>query len=427
VALAILWVPSSLSATERQARGVSISSHQPPATVAHQPPLAHDRDVQLFSLYLHIPYCDSKCPYCDFNSYAVKRWPERAYCEALVAEMTAYAAEPVWRDGLVQTIFLGGGTPSLFSAESIGGLLEATRRLWRYAARRIEITMEANPGTVDAAKLRDFASTGVNRISFGVQSFHPRQLAQLGRIHSAGEAIAALGAAQAAGFDDVNLDLMFAVPGQTPDEWEDDLATAVRLQPNHISAYSLTYEDGTAFGAWRRSGALLPVAEEADVAMFTRTQSLLRSAGYAQYEISNYAQAGRECAHNLNYWRAGPYLGVGAGAHSFSRHPEPGRRWANEKSPGLYMERVAETGDARVSDELLSVAQARGEFVFLNLRCRDGFESAAFERRFGTAVGRAFPHVETFVRDGFLACTDGRWRLSDRGLLVADSIFATFL
>jgi oxygen-independent coproporphyrinogen-3 oxidase len=357
----------------------------------------------------------------------VKRWPERAYREALAAEMTAYASDPVWRDSPVHTIFIGGGTPSLFSAESIGDLLETTRRLWRWAAPRIEITMEANPGTVDGAKLGRFAAAGVNRISFGVQSFQTRHLAQLGRIHSAEEAVAAIAAAQAAGFGDVNLDLMFAVPGQTPDEWEADLSAAVGLQPNHISAYNLTYEDGTAFGAWRRSGALLPVAEEAEVAMFTRTQTLLRAAGYAQYEISNYAQPGRECAHNLNYWRAGPYLGVGAGAHSFARQPEPGRRWGNEKSPGAYMERVAADGHARVSDELLSVAQARGEFVFLNLRCRAGFADTAFAERFGVAVNRAFPHVDTFVRDGLLDCAAGRWRLTDRGLLVADSIFVTFL
>lgn len=383
--------------------------------------------MEPFSLYVHIPYCDSKCPYCDFNSYAVTHWPEREYCDALIAEMTAYAALAPWRDGAVQTVFFGGGTPSLFAPESIATLLGAAFRLWPRAAPRIEITLEANPGTVNPAKLRGFAAAGVNRISFGVQSFQPRHLARLGRIHSAAEAIEALSAACHARFDDVNLDLMFAIPGQTLQEWEADLETAVALRPAHISAYNLTYEDGTAFATRRRSGALVPVPEEAEVAMFTRTGVLLAAHGFAQYEISNYALPGRACAHNLNYWRSGPYLGVGAGAHSFARDPHPGRRWGNERGPGRYMARVRDTAHARASEELLSPEQARGEFVFLGLRCRAGFDGAEFERRFGLDFARAFPHGDVFVGDGFLERTDDRWRLTERGLLFADSIFAAFV
>lgn len=380
-----------------------------------------------FSLYLHIPYCDSKCPYCDFNSYAVKRWPEREYCDALIAEMTAYAAHPAWQDGAVQTVFFGGGTPSLFAPTSIAELLDAAFRLWPRAAPRIEITLEANPGTVDPAALRGFAAAGVNRMSFGVQSFQPRHLAQLGRIHSAAQAVSAVDAARRADFDDVSLDLMFAIPGQTLREWEADLATAVGLSPTHISAYNLTYEDGTPFGAWRRNGVLVPVPEEAEVAMFTNARALLAAHGYAQYEISNYALAGRECAHNLNYWRAGAYLGVGAGAHSFARVAGSGQRWGNERTPGRYLERIGAAGHARVDEEALSAEQARGEFVFLGLRCRTGFAAADFEQRFGLDFARAFPHAEVFVRDGFVERVDGWWRLSERGVLFADSIFATFL
>ena len=380
-----------------------------------------------FSLYVHIPYCDSKCPYCDFNSYAAKRWPEADYCDALIAEMTAAAAEPSWRDGALQTIFMGGGTPSLFAPQSIGTILAAARRLWPSSAAQIEITLEANPGTVDRAKLRGFLDAGVNRISFGVQSFHPAHLQRLGRIHSAAQAIDAIGDARAAGFANLNLDLMFAVPGQTVEEWEADLATAVALAPDHISAYSLTYEDGTAFGAQRKSGLLTPVMEEVEVAMFTRTRELLAAHGFAAYEISNFARPERACAHNLNYWRAGPYLGVGAGAHSFAAAPSRGRRWANEKSPTQYLARVGADAHARVSEEMLSAEQARGEFVFLNLRCSDGFAAAAFFKRCAIDFGAAFPHAATFVRDGFLELVDGRWRLTARGLLFADSIFATFL
>ncbi|MDX2170285.1 MAG: radical SAM family heme chaperone HemW [Deltaproteobacteria bacterium] len=380
-----------------------------------------------FSLYLHVPYCDSKCPYCDFNSYAVKRWPERDYCAALVAELRHAAAEPAWRDGTVQTVFFGGGTPSLFAPESIAAVLDAVRSLWKLAGPDVEITLEANPGTVDRARLRGFRGAGINRISFGVQSFHPAHLARLGRIHSAAQAIDAIGAAREAGFANLNLDLIFAVPGQTLEEWQADIETAVSLGPDHVSAYSLTFEEGTAFHAQRRGGRLLPVAEEIEVAMFTHTRTALAAHGYAAYEISNFAKPGRACAHNLNYWHAGAYLGVGAGAHSFASHPAPGRRWGNEKLPARYIERARRDGSARAGDEVLSDAQARGEFVFLGLRCSDGFAAAAFARRFGSEFAQAFPHAEAFVRDGMLECAGGRWRLTERGLLFADSVFATFL
>lgn len=383
--------------------------------------------MQAFSLYIHIPYCDSKCPYCDFNSYAAKQWPEQQYCDALAAEMRLASADPAWRDATVQTIFFGGGTPSLFAPASIGRVLEATAELWPWARPDIEVTLEANPGTVDVAKLRGFIAAGINRLSFGVQSFHPAHLAQLGRIHSADEAIVALRAAREAGAANLNLDLMFGVPGQTLGEWDSDLATAASLRPDHISAYNLTYEPATPFGARRQSGTVVAVPEEAEIAMFSRTRAVLAAHGYEQYEISNYAPPGRECVHNLNYWHSGAYLGVGAGAHSFARQPAPGRRWSNERSPTRYIEKVGETGHARVTDETLSPEQARGEFVFLGLRCRDGFAAADFARRFAQEFPSAFPHADSFVRNGYLGEVDGRWRLTERGLLFADSIFATFL
>lgn len=380
-----------------------------------------------FSLYLHIPYCDSKCPYCDFNSYAVKRWPERDYAAALIAEMRAAATRPEWADGTLGTIFFGGGTPSLFAPASIAAVLEAACDLWPWQTEAREITLEANPGTVDADKLRGFRAAGITRISFGVQSFHPAHLARLGRIHSAAQAIDAIGAARAAGFDNLSLDLMFAIPGQSPEDWEADLATALALAPDHISAYNLTYEEGTAFHAQRRSGKLTPAPEEFEVAMFTRTRSLLADAGYDAYEVSNFARPGRACAHNLNYWRAGAYLGVGAGAHGYAARPAPGVRWGNEKSPSRYLERVRADGHARVSEERLTVDQARGEFVFLNLRCTDGFAAADFTARFGLAPAAAFPHVTALERDGLLEQAAGRYRLTERGLLQADGVFATFL
>jgi oxygen-independent coproporphyrinogen-3 oxidase len=383
-----------------------------------------------FSLYLHLPYCPSKCPYCDFNSYAATQWPEAEYTSALIAELRHYATLPPWR-GEVGTIFFGGGTPSLFRPESIAAVLRAVESLWPspqwQAAISPEVTLEANPGTVTIEKLRGFREAGVNRVSFGVQSFHPAHLKTLGRVHDEHEAVAALEFARAAGFDDLNLDLIFAIPEQTPEQWERDLQTAISLGPDHLSAYNLTFEEGTAFHAQRAKGLLRPAAEEFEVAMFTRAQHILGAAGYEHYEISNYARSGRICRHNLNYWRGGSYLGVGAGAHSFAIEPEPGVRWNNERSPAVYLQKIAAHRQARVSEETLTSSQARGEFVFLNLRVRDGFEGLTFERRFGCGFLGAFPHAASLERDGLLLHDGDSWRLSERGLLLADSVFATFL
>ena len=397
---------------------------------------------------MHIPYCLSKCPYCDFNSYAATRWPEAAYTDALIAELETYAGQAPWRCGAVETVFFGGGTPSLFAPRSIGRVLDAIGRLWPDESRlesresRVacpglstpdsrlstsEITLEANPGTVTLDTLRGFRVAGVNRISFGVQSFHTPHLIRLGRIHSGAEAVAAIRNARAAGFDNLNLDLIFAVPGQTLAEWEADLRTATALAPDHVSAYNLTFEEGTAFHALRARGELVPQPEEIEVAMFSRTRELLAGAGYEPYEISNFARPARACRHNLNYWRAGAYLGIGAGAHSFARVPEPGARWSNARAPHAYIEGVRLRGHARTAEESLSVRQARGEFVFLGLRCREGIDAAAFARRFGIDLVDAFPHAAGLHRDGLLDRAGSRWTLSERGLLLADSIFATFL
>jgi oxygen-independent coproporphyrinogen-3 oxidase len=258
-----------------------------------------------------------------------------------------------------------------------------------------------------------------------VQSFQPKHLKTLGRIHSGREAIDAVRAARAVGFDNVNIDLIFAVPGQSLDEWDADLRTAIELGTEHVSAYNLTFEEGTAFHAMRKKGEIAGQPEEIELAMFTRTQEMLGTAGFVQYEISNYARSNRACRHNVNYWHGGAYLGVGAGAHSFAWQAG-GRRWSNEKSPTGYLVRSRRDGHARVTEEALSEHQAQGEFVFLGLRCLDGLDLDAFADRFVSAQ-RRFPHGETLRRQGLLVADDRRLRLSDRGLFVADSIFATYL
>ena len=379
-----------------------------------------------FSIYIHIPYCQAKCPYCDFNSYAAERWPEARYVAALCAELDHYAEHAPWAGGDVQTVFFGGGTPSLFAPASIERVLATVARLWKVAAAA-EITLEANPGTVSVESLGGFRAAGINRLSFGVQSFQPHHLRVLGRIHSGGDAVNAVGWARDAGFDNVNVDLIFALPQQTLAEWEDDVARACALRPDHISAYNLTYEEGTPFHKLRSQGVLRQLPEEIEVAMFTRTQEVLAAAGFAPYEISNYAQPGRACRHNLNYWQSGSYLGAGAGAHSYAAAPEWGARWSNEKIPNRYIEAVERCGHARVTNETLAARQARGEFVFLGLRCRRGFAAAAFEQRFGADLVALFPHAADLLADGLLECTDDHWHLTPRGLLLADSVFATFL
>ncbi len=384
------------------------------------------------SLYVHIPYCQAKCPYCDFNSYAAQRWPEDTYTAALCTELEEASQSPAWRGLQIQTIFFGGGTPSLFAPLTIERILRRAASLWPLTADA-ELTLEANPGTITLDTLAGFRAAGVNRMSFGVQSFAPHHLRTLGRIHSAEEATRAVQLARQAGFDNVSIDLMFGLPHQTPEEWTSDLSQGCALRPDHISAYNLTYEEGTPFHQWRAKGLLHQLPEEIEVAMFTTTQEVLAAAGYQQYEISNYARPGRACRHNLTYWQSGPYLGIGAGAHSYMPPgvaPAPaawGCRWSNQKNPITYMQSVASHGHARTAVEALDERQARGEFVFLGLRCLDGFAAAAFRNRFGNDFPAAFPHVVDLRADGLLEHTEDMWRLTPRGLLLADGVFATFL
>lgn len=387
-----------------------------------------------FGLYIHIPYCQAKCPYCDFNSYAAKRWPEAEYVEALVHELDHYAQQAPWRGAAIATVFFGGGTPSLFAPASIEQLLSVAFAHWHADdSAPPEITLEANPGTVSLEKLRALRAAGVTRLSVGVQSFHGHHLRRLGRIHDAAQAVAAVDQARRAGFENVGIDLIFALPEQTPAEWESDLAQACRLSPEHISAYNLTYEEGTPFAALRRQGVLRPLPEETEVAMFSGTQDILAAAGYTQYEISNYARSGYRCRHNLTYWRGGDYLGVGAGAHSYARattagaNAPYGRRWSNERAPDVYLRCIARRGQACDQVEDLDASRARGEFVFLGLRCLDGFDAAEFRKRFGDDCPVLFPRILDLLDGGLLEFCRGRWRLTPRGLLLADSVFASFL
>ena len=388
-----------------------------------------------FSLYVHIPYCQAKCPYCDFNSYAAATWPEADYTRALVQEMERRSSEAPFSGESLRTVFLGGGTPSLFAAESIGTILQAANR--RFPIERgAEITLEANPGTLSEAKLAGLRAAGVNRLSLGAQSFNNQTLRFLGRIHDADQTRQAVAMAHRVGFDRLNLDLIFAVPGQTLESVLADLEQAAALGPDHISAYNLTFEEGTAFFTDLKRGRIRALANDEQAAMYTAVRTELPRRGYAMYEISNYARPGREARHNLTYWRGQTYLGIGAGAHSFALAasdprgaPNPyGRRWWNERNPGRYIELAGRDGGAESGGEEIDPTTGASEFVFLNLRLREGFSEQEFVARLGRRFDEVFgARAARLVEGGLLVRSAERISLSDRGLELADSVFAEFV
>jgi oxygen-independent coproporphyrinogen-3 oxidase len=380
-----------------------------------------------FSLYAHIPYCQAKCPYCDFNSHAATVWPEADYTNALIAEMHHRAQQAPFKGSSISTIFFGGGTPSLFQPSSIEKILEAAVKTFGIE-RDAEITLEANPGTVDQEKLRGFRAAGVNRLSFGAQSFKDATLKFLGRIHSAEETREAAKMAHRAGFERLNLDLIFAVPGQTRADVLRDIAEAAALEPDHISAYNLTFEEGTVFFTEMRHGKIRPLESDEQAEMYAAVREELPRRGYGMYEISNYAHRGSECRHNLTYWHNETYLGLGAGAHNFARDGGGGRRWWNERNPARYIALATETGIAETGSESVEPRTAMGEFVFLNLRLRNGFALAGFESRFAVTFEETFgSRAARLFEGGLLENRADRIRLTDRGLELADSVFAEFV
>ncbi len=380
-----------------------------------------------FSLYIHIPYCQAKCPYCDFNSYAAASWPEADYTRALIRELECRGDAAPFKGERLKTIFFGGGTPSLFAPESIGAVLDAANRFFGIESDA-EITLEANPGTLAQEKLSGLRAAAINRISFGAQSFNPAILKFLGRIHDAAQTREAAAMAHRAGFERLNLDLIFAVPGQTLADVMHDIECAAALEPDHISSYNLTFEEGTAFFSDMKRGRIRPLASDEQAAMYAAVRAELPRRGYAMYEISNYARPGCEARHNLTYWRHETYLGIGAGAHSFARIGVGGRRWWNERIPARYIANVLESGIAESGAEEINARTSMSEFVFLNLRLREGFAEADFAERFARSFDEAFgDHPCKLIDGGLLIRERGRVFLSERGLELADSVFAEFV
>lgn len=366
------------------------------------------------ALYIHIPWCVRKCPYCDFNSHESKgAFPEAAYVDALIRDLEQDLPR-VW-GRRVSSIFFGGGTPSLFSPESIDRLLGAVR------ARLViipgsEITLEANPGVSEVTKFRGFREAGVNRLSIGVQSFNDDMLRRLGRIHDGAAASRAAEAAQQAGFDNINLDLMFALPGQPIDAALADVRAAIQLAPAHISLYQLTIEPNTLF---HHSKPTLPDDDTASL-MQEHCQGELASIGYGQYEVSAYAQPGRRCEHNLNYWEFGDYLGIGAGAHVKISTAQGITRLSKLKHPGAYMDKAG-SASCVSTETSLSHADAILEFMMNALRLTGGFAARLFCERTGLPITMIEAALREAVDKGFIEhdgrmispTRKGQWFLND--------------
>jgi len=355
------------------------------------------------ALYVHLPWCVRKCPYCDFNSHAVRgSLPAEEYIDALLKDLELEL--PLVWGRVVQSVFLGGGTPSLFSAAQIDRLLSGCRSLLPFSPRA-EITLEANPGTVEHDSFAAYRAAGVNRVSLGVQSFSDRALAAIGRIHGAGEVLRAIESLQRAGFDNFNLDLMFGLPGQGLADALDDVRRAIESAPAHISHYQLTLEPNTAF---HRDPPSLP-DEEAVWEMQEACGELLVQAHYVQYEVSAWARPGRECVHNLNYWSYGDYLGIGAGAHGKITLPGEGmvRRRIRTRHPTAWMKDAG--GPASLADDHQVSSEERAFEFFLNqLRLRRGVSKAEFEARTGLDWAVVAERAAALVSKG-LALDEGRW------------------
>ena len=387
------------------------------------------------SLYVHIPFCRSKCAYCDFNSYAGQEALIPAYVGALLQEARAWSR--VCGGKRVETVYFGGGTPSLLPLAEAERLIEGLRQ--RFAvATEAEVSLEANPESVDLAYLRGLRTLGFNRLSLGVQSFDEEELRFLGRIHTAAGAAAAYDAARRAGFADVGLDLIFGLPEQRPSRWRRSLARALRLGPEHLSLYALTVEEGTPLARAMSEGKVQEPDEDAQAAMYTESEERLEAAGYEHFEISNWARPGHRCRHNLTYWETRPYLGLGAGAHSYLG----GCRFANTPLPKDYIELVQASGPPEegaggldlsrmpqvASLERLDEQTEMADTVILGLRLAEGVSLRRFRERFGVGLEERYAQeISELTAWGLLEVSAGRLRLTKRGHLLANEAFLRFL
>ncbi len=378
------------------------------------------------SLYFHFPFCMRKCLYCGFVSVEDRLFLVDEYVDSLLSEMRL-CREDIDIPFPVATLYFGGGTPSLMSPLQVGRVIERAAGLFDLTLDT-EITIEANPGTLTAEKLAGYRGCGINRLSLGVQSFNDSMLKRLGRVHTAAQAFDAFRAARDCGLDNIGIDLISSLPGQTPAMWEEDLYSAAALGPEHFSVYGLTVEEGTPFAAMEKDGTLLLPDEEESVAMFESAARILRQSGYEHYEISNYARPGYRSRHNQVYWRRDNYLGFGCGAHSFLREPEFGMRWRNADNLEEYMRTVQNGHLPHQEKHCIGLREAMAEKFFLGLRMLDGVDLEQFRQEFGAGFEEIYSEqCSTLLDKGFLEICGGRLRIPEASLLVSNQIFMMFL
>jgi oxygen-independent coproporphyrinogen-3 oxidase len=371
------------------------------------------------SIYIHWPFCLSKCPYCDFNSSAASKIDHEAWREAFRREIGFYGE--LLKDRQIATIFFGGGTPSLMEEKTVGTILDEIAKQWPFA-EGAEISLEANPSSAEARKFKTFRALGINRLSLGVQSFDNTALKFLGRAHDAATACRAIEAA-ASVFPRFSFDLIYAYAGQTEKAWRDEIERALSFKPKHLSCYQLTLEEGTVFSKRKDRKKLIWPTEEAAL-LYETTNDILAATGLPSYEVSNYAAVGEECRHNLVYWNYEDYIGLGPGAHG--RFVLDGQRWATAdlRSPDLWLARVLEKGEGRDSLENLSGDQAKEEALLMGLRLTEGINLAAWREKFGEDFEKfiAPEKIKSLVLSGFLQRTENHLAATPGGRLRLNAV-----
>ena len=373
-----------------------------------------------FAVYVHWPFCLSKCPYCDFNSHVRHGgYDEAHYVRAIQSEIAAAAVRAPGRT--VSTIFFGGGTPSLMQPETVGAILDSIGKHWTVAGD-VEVSLEANPTSVEATRFRGYRTAGVNRVSLGVQALDDQSLKELGRLHSAQEALDAIAVARSI-FDRYSFDLIYARPRQTLSGWTAELKQAISEAAEHLSLYQLTIEPGTPFFGLHKAGKLIVPDDDLGRDLYDLTQSICSDAGLPAYEVSNHARPGAECRHNLVYWRGHEYAGVGPGAHG--RLNVDGRRYATEteKKPEAWLDLVARNGHGLVVDEMLQPGEVADEFLLMGLRLAEGIDPKRFTQLSGRSLD---PKRLAFLMDGGAVETmdNGRLRVTQSGFPLLDAVVA---
>lgn len=377
--------------------------------------------VAPLSLYIHLPWCTRKCPYCDFNSHELRgAVDENSYVQALLDDLKQDVKLIDGRE--LQTIFIGGGTPSLFSGQAIADLLDGVA-LNINCAPDIEVTMEANPGSSELNKFSAFRAAGVNRLSIGIQSFNAKHLSALGRAHNSSEALNAAKAAKHAGFERINLDIMYALPGQTAESANEDIAQAIKLSPEHLSCYQLTIEPNTLF---HKQPPNLP-NDELGWEIQEIVHNSLNRANYKQYEVSAWSKLGEECRHNLNYWQFGDYLGIGAGAHGKVSRPDGSiiRYWKH-KQPKRYLH-SAHTNSRFGDRKIISEKELGFEFLLNALRLKVGFTPKLFEQRTGLSIDALQPTLSEQIDKHWLTQTNANIKCSETGYRFLDQLLTDYL